>query len=278
MPERSYSYLAMAYYRIKRANSHFNELKRRAIELCGQIRQQQISFSLNAETNELSLNEPETTFAVEVPALLGVLVGEAVYNLRAALDYLVFDLALFRTGREQHGTQFPIESSDNGWRRHVEDLAYLAGLIPDDIAAVKRCQPCGTLNADWRKFQWLARFRDISNADKHRQWTVVAAMVKGSVSWKPAEVGSIGTVERGQIYRTVFSDGREMDVHVYGDFGPDVTLDDETPVVETLDEFIVKIKEVLDSFRPRFGGLAASMVVEVHDEPPQTAPAAPPTP
>lgn len=60
-------------------------------------------------------------------------------------------------------------------------------------------------------------------------------------------------------------------MHVYGDFRPEVTLDDGTAIVEALDEFVVKIKEILDAFQPRFGGLAAEMV-EVHDEPPDTAP------
>jgi hypothetical protein len=268
MVDRLYPYLAMAYYRIKRANSHFNDLQRRAIDLCGQMRQQQISFHLNAETNKLSLNVPER-FVVEVPALLGVLLGEVVYNLRAALDYLVFDLALFRTGSEKDKTQFPIEDSYDGWRRHVERGPYLAGLTANDVAGIKRCQPCQTLNPDWGKFQWLAKFRDISNADKHKQWTVVAAMIQGSMSWKPAERGSFGPVERGEVYRTVFSDGREMDVHVYGDFRPDITLDDGTPIIQTLDEFIVKTKELLDTFQPEFKGLAAALV-ETHDEPPET--------
>jgi hypothetical protein len=36
------------------------------------------------------------------------LVGEICYNLRSALDYLVFELAKHDSGTRQENTQFPI--------------------------------------------------------------------------------------------------------------------------------------------------------------------------
>ena len=42
----------------------------------------------------------------------GILVGETVYNLRAALDYLVYELAILDSGQIQEYTQFPIEDRE----------------------------------------------------------------------------------------------------------------------------------------------------------------------
>jgi hypothetical protein len=225
-----------------------------------------IRFRLNAETNKLSVQPPKDTTGL--PAMIGLLVGETVYNLRSALDYLVFDLALFRTQSEQSGTQFPIEDSEDGWSRHAP--GYLKGLCVEDVAAIKRCQPCKGLDFGGETFAWLAKLRDISNADKHRQWTPIAQTFQGSIFWKAADRGSFSEVDRGQIYSAVFSDGREVDVHVYGDLGGEVTFEDGAPIVKTIDEFLVKIKEVLDMFQPEFKGLAASMV-RVQDSGPPPA-------
>src|SRR5436309_1128025 len=45
-----------------------------------------------------------------VPPICSILIGETIYNQRAALDYLIYELALLDSGRIQDGTQFPIES------------------------------------------------------------------------------------------------------------------------------------------------------------------------
>src|ERR1043166_7489771 len=51
--------------------------------------------------------------------LASVTIGETVYNLRAALDYLIFEIARANNGgKNVSGTQFPIESSEETyWAR-----------------------------------------------------------------------------------------------------------------------------------------------------------------
>jgi hypothetical protein len=44
-----------------------------------------------------------------IPEEISIVVGEICYNLRAALDYLVYELARLDSGCIQNGTQFPIE-------------------------------------------------------------------------------------------------------------------------------------------------------------------------
>jgi len=48
--------------------------------------------------------------------MLGILVGEVIYNLRAALDYLIYELAFLDSFKIQEGTQFPIEDTKRRWQ------------------------------------------------------------------------------------------------------------------------------------------------------------------
>jgi hypothetical protein len=217
--------------------------------------EQHASFRINFETNKLFLNKPLNL--PPVPAMIGVLVGETIYNLRSALDYLVSDLALLDSGSEQRGTQFPIVDSVQGWRSSVYPkngrLSYLTGVSRKHIAAIKRCQPCRGFGGR-RKLWWLAKLRDISNSDKHRQWTVIVGMVVGSIKWKHGPVGSFGAVAHGQIYRAETTMGGAVDVHVDGQLTPFIALDDGAPVIQALQQFIARVTDVLDAFKPEFEG------------------------
>lgn len=252
-----YPFLKTAYLRVTRAREHLEDIKRRS-KAYWDSTEKKVSFRLNAETNKLRLRKPLNL--PPLPAVIGVLVGEVVYNLRSALDYLVFDLALLNTGVEQRGTQFPIEDSIQGWRSHVYPkggrLSYLNGVSRKHIAAIKRCQPCRG-GGGKRNLRGLARLREISNADKHRQWTVIAGMIQGSVKSKIGPVNSFGVIESGKIYRAKASDGREVDVHVDGHIRPYIVLSDGASVVHALEQLIAGVTQILDAFKPEFEGREA---------------------
>jgi hypothetical protein len=71
------------------------------------------------------------------------LISEYALHARAALDYLVFDLALHNTGAEQRNTQFPIQRSPEkfpwkldkaaGVRKGIGPLKYLK---PEEVALI----------------------------------------------------------------------------------------------------------------------------------------------
>src|SRR5204863_4438007 len=85
---------------------------------------------------------------------------EMIYNLRAALDYVVFEPARFDSGQTQNGTQFPIEDKPEGFKGRQK--TYLKGLTDPHVALVEEYQPCQGCN-------WTATLRDLSNPDKHRE-------------------------------------------------------------------------------------------------------------
>jgi hypothetical protein len=90
---------------------------------------------------------------VYIPQDLSVVIGEIFYNLRAALDYLVFALV-----DGQHRTQFPIDETPKDFERHRK--TFLKGVAVEYIAPIKSLQP-------YNGCQWMRFLREYSNFDKH---------------------------------------------------------------------------------------------------------------
>jgi hypothetical protein len=107
---------------------------------------------------------------INIPEDAPILVGETVYNLRAALDYLVYELS----GRRS-GTQFPIEdcklSKDGKYGFDTRRKTYLNGLTDAQVEAIESLQP-------YVGCTWAQTLRDISNPDKHRHLTAINARSK----------------------------------------------------------------------------------------------------
>jgi len=121
-----------------------------------------------------------------VPATLPVVVSDVVHNLRAALDYIVYELAIKDSGSPQDGTQFLIENvkSDPADPRRGFDARSkrcLKGLSTTHIAMIEDLQP-------YRGVQWSETLRDISNPDKHRHLSVLITrgrQIQYEMFWTP---------------------------------------------------------------------------------------------
>ena len=121
-----------------------------------------------------------------IPVTLPLVISDAVHNLRAALDYIVYELAVLDSGKVQDGTQFLIEDvkSDPAFPKRGFDARSqkcLKGLNPRHIDMVEGLQP-------YRGIEWTKTLRDISNPDKHRTLTALThkdrrMMVK--ITYKP---------------------------------------------------------------------------------------------
>jgi len=179
------------------------------------------------------------------PLIYGVLVGEVCYNLRAALDYLVYELAINDSGQLQEGTQFPIEDSPDDFAvRHnlrAGRRCYLRGLNSTHIAAIERLQPyAGTY--------WPETLRNISNPDKHKTLTVQFGhrSLIVLVDQGPSGLGHLF----GPVYRACVAGGREVDVQLGCDVF--VLFRDGAPVVNTLQEIKTQVRNTLEAFKPEF--------------------------
>ncbi len=153
-----------AYARLTRANVHLRDFKRRA-ERFNRSHLDHLSYDFNPQTQLAHVHWDKGR---EPSAGMSIVVGETIYNLRAALDYLVYELARRDSRSEQNGTQFPIESTPEGFERRCDETrdrgVFLRGLLPEHKAAIKILQPCCGCN-------WTKLLADLSNPDKHRKLT-----------------------------------------------------------------------------------------------------------
>jgi hypothetical protein len=167
---------------------------------------------------------PETYFDMRLP----ILVGEIAYNLRSALDYLVFELARLDTGIEQSGTQFPLEDTPEGFQRNLK-RGRLIGLNAAHIAAIE------------------GMLRDLSNPDKHRHLIKASGEVGFTVhSSLEKDLSSIVGYERYADHPVPGQPPVKVKVHLTANH----TFDDGSPVIESIEEIEMRIGNALGNFKP----------------------------
>src|SRR5207244_3188884 len=105
-----------AFQRVSRAGEHLEQLKRE-IEAFRHHQRQLVLFDFQSRSKEDLLGDGTE---VAPPLLFSILIGEVCYNLRAALDYLIYELAILDSGSPQEGTQFPIDDAEDLFKRHCE--------------------------------------------------------------------------------------------------------------------------------------------------------------
>jgi hypothetical protein len=239
--------LGGAYLRVRRASEHLAYLKQAidSVDALWKSSDQEMTIQVDLNTSEIRPIFPDNPPPM-IPSMCGLVVGETVYNLRAALDYLVYELAILDSGSPQEGTQFLIEDCKKSWKRRWP--TYMKGISVKHRTQIEELQPYN------RGYEWTAALRDISNSDKHREWTVVATVIAGNVTWQRGSVGSFEGRTGGFIHRATLASGTEIDVYVDHNLGRAITLDDGTPVIETLEQFIARVGETLDAFKPEFEG------------------------
>lgn len=103
---------------------------------------------------------------IPVPVAIPLIIGDALQNLRSALDYLVWELVLAANNKPGDKHQFPIcdsiEAFEDQLRRHRLD-----GVAPEAVAEIKGLQPyhCGQ---DKEKAP-IRVLETLTNINKHRR-------------------------------------------------------------------------------------------------------------
>lgn len=211
--------------RLNRAAEHLANLESR-IERYITRQQDAVSVQVDAAGRlglRNQLEDPERIWSIYI--------GEVIYNLRAALDYLVYGLAWLGSGVHQTFTQFPIEDDPKVWDRRRE--TYLKGVRDVHVAAIRKLQPFDGCD-------WTASLRDVSNQDKHWALKLTAVQHAGTITFDPP-IGqtNVGALAAG-----------EVDVQHDPTFN--VTLEDGTPVLEWLQGLHAEVGRVLTAFKPAF--------------------------
>ena len=92
------------------------------------------------------------------------IIGDAVNNLRSALDYLVYEVAKHNEGEEVRNTQFVITECQRDF--DGQKKTRLKGLTDRQTDIIRGVQP-------FRGVTWTKLLVDISNPDKHRHLVAV---------------------------------------------------------------------------------------------------------
>ncbi len=229
-----------AYVRVQRADKHLSDLKRREGRRHDAYKHN-LTYDFNPVTQLANAHWRGTRRPLSPN--ISIILGEIIYNLRAALDYLVYELAFLDSGQEQDRTQFPIESTKEGFkdRRHT----FLKGVNDAHVAEIKRLQP--RYGCKWTKI-----LVDISNPDKHRKLTdskgtseIRVRIEYGTIAAFLGRPGKIFPAQgrlRGKVY----------DVYVEGEATIEISFADWTPVVKTLELLKSQVADTLDAFKPEF--------------------------
>ncbi|SRR6266498_1190510 len=226
-----------AFERIARAAEHLADLRPRIEALR--------EFHKNAFTVEFDSRPPYPIrvwpVRIAVSIRIPVLIGEICYNLRSALDYLVFELAKLDSGVSQDGTQFPIEDAPKGFAHRIK-TGRLKGINPAHVAIIEGLQP-------YKGCEWTKALREVSNPDKHRELAVIKGDVVGMLyTPRDPEFPTLDLPIRSARHPLV---GK---VDMKFDHAVTVQFREGMPVMETLEEIKLQVADTLTAFKPEFDG------------------------
>jgi hypothetical protein len=243
-----------AYKRICRTNVHIEELKT-VIERFRKLNENKLFPKYQAtaaQWHQLNVGQRTGTIApdpsLNVPEDIPILVGEIIYNLRAALDYLVYELAINDTpGREPERTQFIIEShkvhpKNKKCGFDASAKKHLSGLSGEHIRSIELFQP-------YKGCAWTKTLAGISNPDKHRHLTVIGGIGQARSF---VEVGISGQFDNlpGKILRGRGAD--YTDTHIDFQYTIEITFPDGSPLLKTLYNLKFSVTDAVKSFEPEF--------------------------
>jgi hypothetical protein len=173
--------------------------------------------------------------------------GIIVQSLRSALDYLIYQLALLDSRRDQKGTQFPIADSPELFESACKQ-GRLKGLNAEHIGMIESLQP-------YNGGDWLAVLRDLSNPSKHK--TLHTAT---DFRARPSLQVIVGGSQPDYIEHRLLSQAARWgvefaystEVEVKFHVSVRVALWDGTPVVETLEVLESSVRDLVDTFKSGF--------------------------
>jgi hypothetical protein len=216
------SALDAAYLRVARGREHLAGLESACADACDDYADQlsELYPPVVHVPDELLALFDQTHPEPRIPPTIPLLVGEIVYNFRAALDYLIGYVSRTDSPNwpRKRRNQFPIERTQDGFDARRE--TFLAGLSDAHVIAIAEYQP-------YAGCAWTTRLADLSNRDKHNDLIVV---------------------RQGIDIRLQESEGDEPG-HVTIKLHLRLEHDDVERVIETLEALGREVTKVLDSFR-----------------------------
>jgi hypothetical protein len=168
-----------AELRVKRAGVHIRSLERYLRRWGERVGADKSFWHVDEQTGRVRMRDYPV--AVEL-GRSAVWIGDAVYNLRSALDYLVYNIAcVCNDQRHVSGTQFLIcDRADDFWAQATGKHPKTGKRAPNRMRHVPKTvinrffdlQPCANPPCEWTR-----RLRDLSNPDKHAYMTPLMSRI-----------------------------------------------------------------------------------------------------
>jgi hypothetical protein len=123
------------------------------------------------------------------PLRAGIIAGDAIHNLRSALDHLVWDLVAKNHGTPTATMDFPLlltPPTDGGGKPRPFELE---GQVPSvALAEIERLQPYNAGNPSQAAMTKLGMLRELDNVNKHRHIVLTTTRLgTGSFAFQPFE-------------------------------------------------------------------------------------------
>jgi hypothetical protein len=229
MPSAGTPSLEGASLRVERAIRHLDEFSS-MLRSFREASQDKVIIQTHEDAPENLMVEFDKSLVV--PLALSLPVSDCIYNLRSALDYLVYELAISDSGKVQEQTQFPIVDCEKNFN---EQKYRLRGLHEHHIRAIEALQP-------YKGIEWTKTLRDISNPDKHRH--LIPVQVQRSAYVFGHWSGDVGDFEL-----TLNGEKAYLKKDAFIDVG---FRDSKLGVFETLSSLITEVGRTIDKFKPEF--------------------------
>ena len=211
----------------------------------------------------------------EIPENFPAVIGDAVHNLRSALDHLVWSLVLVNGETPDERTQFPINYSLDSLEKAIPRT--LKGVSDKAISAIKQLQPYkGGYGKPGNEILW-ALF-DLDRIDKHRSIVLVGTVhtqtqlrfcvgnpLQKNFQWIGPPIIAAnqtlsGPVKDGQTIAEITQSGLlPPEVNLHGSvtfsirFGEGSAVAGE-PIAEVLPVIGQHVQSIIDTFDQRFFG------------------------
>ncbi len=193
---------------------------------------------------------------------LALIAGDAVHNMRSALDHLVQALVTANGCDPKRSNEFPIretEPDDSDKRRKFK--AKLAGMHPDDVKAIRGLQPYA--NPGSQEAAWLVHLDKLDNEDKHRVLLTRYTVGLGPNPHDPPRILWSAKPDRGLAVDYNMGALRNGDwamrvpftgvaAHVYLSGGLAVSFMDPEVNSDYLDAIRSYVERIVESFVPSF--------------------------
>jgi len=188
-----------------------------------------------------NLSGPDPTRAFHIHMVCSA--GDAIHNLRSALDHLAWHLSHWETGEPSEGCAFPIARSLPDYESIK--TRKVAGMSPEAQEAIDKLRPYKGGNEPL----WMIHYLDI--VDKHRQFFVLPYqnLLSGIPFPRPGLAGTV--TDQPVHFLGIFAGDLEGEYNSPGQpTCGDLEISQMQPLIPALHELLVFTEDLIQNFKP----------------------------